>query len=423
MEHTKQILLERAVDINVRDEFLKKLESGKKLRIKFGIDPTGPVLHIGRASTIRQLKKFQDLGHTVVLIIGDFTGQIGDTSDKQSERQPLTREQIEANMANYKQQLGILLDINKAEFHYNSTWHDKLTFGESLQLAQSFTVAQMIERENYALRFEQHKPIGLHEFMYPLMQGYDSVAIKADVEIGGTDQLFNLMAGRVIQKRYGQTPQSVVTFDLLEGTDGRKMSTSWGNAIYITDDALSMYGKVMSITDTLIAQYYKICTDIPAAVITELVKTIAGGANPRDAKASLAREIVSIYHDEASAITAEEAWNKQFREGGRPDAIAGSTPIVIESANPYLVLDDPAPAPGTVVKDSAPFKDVETPLIQILVDNGLAASRSEARRLLEQGGVKLNDEKMELIIQTPLRIKTGDILQVGKRRYLKLVVA
>lgn len=386
------LILQRAQDIIVKDDAEKLLRAGKPLRIKYGVDPTGPIIHLGRASTIHRLRNLQDLGHTIVLIVGDFTAKIGDTSDKTSERQPLSDEQIHANMADYKRQLGQILDMSKVEFHHNSEWLGKLSPAEFIELAQSFTVAQMIERENYSLRFKAGKPIGLHEFLYPILQGYDSVAIKADVEIGGTDQLFNMMAGRVIQKHYGQKVQQVLTFDLLTGPDGRKMSTSWGNAIYITDEPNDMYGKLMRIHDDLIAQYYRICTDIPEDVIESVVQDIAAGANPRDTKASLAREIVSIYHGEDAALSAEEAFNNQFREGNRPEDIPEIT-----------------------------IKSTEIDPVAFLVQAELVTSNSEARRLIQQGGVRVDDNVLETV--NPVTVKTGVIVQVGKRRFVKIRVA
>ena len=383
----KDILLGRAQDAIIREELERSLGS-EKLRVKFGIDPTGPILHLGRASTIRRLRNLQDLGHQIVLIVGDFTAKIGDTSDKTSERQPLTDTQIHANMSDYKRQMSQILNMDQVEFHYNSEWLAKLTPAEFLELTQNFTVAQMIERENYALRFKEGKPIGIHEFLYPVLQGYDSVVIKADVEIGGSDQLFNLMAGRVMQKHYGMKPQSVMTFDLLTGPDGRKMSTSWGNAIYITDEPNDMFGKVMRINDELIPQYYRICTDVSDDVIQQVTTAIAEGSNPRDTKASLAREIVRLYHGEDAALEAEEAFNRQFRDGQRPEDINEHS-LVKANWDP----------------------------VELLVHLKLVESKSEARRLLDQGGVRHNDEKIE---QQNLIVKGGDVIQVGKRRYAKL---
>lgn len=383
------LILSRAKDLVVKEE-LTELLSSRKLRIKFGIDPTGARLHLGRAATIHRLRNLQDMGHQIVLIVGDFTAKIGDASDKTSERQPLSDEEIKANMTDYERQLGLILDMDKVEFRHNSEWLSKLAFDEVIKLTQLFTVAQMIERENYALRFKEGRPIGLHEFLYPILQGYDSVAIESDVEVGGTDQLFNLLAGRTVQKHYGQTPQQVMTFDLLTASDGRKMSTSWGNAIYITDEPGDMYGKLMRIHDELIAQYYRIATDVPEALIQQAVTDIAAGANPRDTKASLAREIVAIYHGADAALEAEEAFNRQFREGHKPTDMPEST---------------------LTKKEWAP--------VDLLVGLKLANSNSAARRLIEQGGVRLNDQKIE---DDTVKIKSGDVIQVGKRRFVKLRV-
>jgi tyrosyl-tRNA synthetase len=381
------LILGRAKGVVVREE-LEQLLATKKLRVKLGIDPTGQHLHLGRAATLRRLRNLQDMGHTIILIIGDFTAKIGDASDKASERQPLSDEQIKVNMVDYERELGLILDMNKVELRYNSEWLSELAFNEVIYLAQQFTVAQMIERENYAVRFKEGRPIGLHEFLYPILQGYDSVEVKADLEVGGTDQLFNLLAGRTVQKHYSQTPQQVLTFDLLTGPDGRKMSSSWGNAIYITDTPNNMYGQLMSINDELIAQYYRICTDIEEAVIEQTVKDIAAGANPRDTKASLAREIVRLYHGEKAALAAEEAFNKQFRDKERPDDIPEQT-----------------------------VSKREWEPVELLVGLELAASNSEARRLIEQGGVRINDEK---IGPDEVKVKSGDIIQVGKRRFVQI---
>lgn len=390
----KEMLLQRAHDAIIKEELAAKLGS-PALRVKFGIDPTGPVLHLGRASTVRRLRNLQDMGHTIVLIIGDFTARIGDASDKAAERQPLSTDEIRANMAGYKHQLGRILDMDKVEFRHNSEWLSKLPLDEIIALAQQFTVAQMIERENYALRFKERKPIGLHEFLYPLLQGYDSVAVKADIEVGGTDQLFNLMAGRVVQKHYGQKPQHVLTFDLLEGPDGRKMSTSWGNAIYITDEPAEMFGKVMAINDELIAEYYRVCTDVPQDVIDQVVKDIAAGANPRDTKASLAREIVTIYHGQSLAAEAEAAFSRIFRDKKGP------------SKEDIKEVD---------LGEEITFTGQQVSLMEFIVALTDVPSRSEARRLFDAGGIKVNGETAK----SEDMVKHGDLVSIGKRRFYKL---
>lgn len=385
----KELILGRAKDIIVREELEQQLDL-RPLRIKFGIDPTGPELHLGRASTIHRLKNLQDMGHQIVLIVGDFTAKIGDASDKNSERQPLSDDEIKRNMAGYKKQLGQILDMSKVEFRHNSEWLSKVDLAELIELAQQFTVAQMIERENYSQRFKEGKPIGLHEFLYPVLQGYDSVQVKADIEIGGTDQLFNLMAGRVMQKHFGQKPQHVITFDLLTGSDGRKMSTSWGNAVYITTDSADMYGQLMSINDELIPMYYKIATDVPLEAIVAVEESLAAGDNPRGTKASLAREIVAIYHGDKAAAEAETAFDRQFKEGKVPDDIP-----------------------------ERKLTKAEWDPVDLLTHLGLAASRSDARRLISQGGIRLDGTQ---IAAGAVKIKNGAIIQAGKRRYIKLKV-
>ena len=375
-----------------QDELEKAMKSGRKLRMKFGVDPTRPDIHIGHVVVLRQLRQFQDLGHTVIFLIGDYTTKIGDPSGKSKTRPMLTDEQISANAQTYLDQVGKILDVKKIEIRRNSEWLAKLTFADLLKLAAKFSVAQLIERDDFNNRLETGQELALHELLYPLMQAYDSVALEADVEFGGNDQLFNMLAGRSLQKKMDQRPQAVFVSELLVGTDGvKKMSKSLDNYIAINDVPVDMYGKVMSLPDSLIAPYYKLCTDIPKTVIDELVKTLATGANPRDSKASLAREIVRKYHGEAAALKSEDAWNSQFREGGRPEKI-----------------------------DTYQARDAHMTLVELLVESGMAASKNDARRLIEQGGVKLDDT-----VQTPDAVQiftTGDILQVGKRRYLKLKV-
>ncbi len=374
------------------DELEKAIKSGRKLRIKLGVDPTRPDIHLGHAVLLRQLRQFQDMGHTVIFLIGDYTSKIGDPSGKSKTRPILTDDEIMFNAQTYLDQVGRILDIKKVEIRRNSEWLSKLSFADLLKLAANFSVAQLIERDDFNNRLKSGQELSLHELLYPLMQAYDSVALEADVEFGGNDQLFNIMAGRSLQKKMGQRPQVVFIAELLVGTDGvKKMSKSLDNYIAITDEPVDMYGKVMSLPDSLIAPYYKLCTEIPMGVIDELVKTLAEGANPRDSKASLAREIVRIYHGEAVALKAEAAWNNQFREGGRPEDI-----------------------------EIFPINDAHMSLVDLLVETGMAASKGEARRLIDQGGVKLDDE-----VQKPESepvFTTGDILQVGKRRYLKLKV-
>jgi tyrosyl-tRNA synthetase len=388
-------LLERGVEnIIVRESLEKKLKSDGKLRVKFGIDPTGPSIHLGNAIPIWKLRQFQDLGHQIVFLIGDFTARIGDTSDKTAIRQPMTEEEIAGNMKSYKEQLGKILDLDKTEFVYNSQWLDKLTYKEILNLQSQFTVAQMIERENFHDRYKAGKPIGLQEFSYPLMQGYDSVAIKADVEIGGTDQTFNILAGREIQRAYGQEPQDVMTLALLEGTDGRKMSKSYGNIIGIADEPNDMYGKIMSMKDDLMVKYFILCTKMPLREVENIEKELkAEKVNPRNVKANLAREIVAIYHGEEDARKAEEEFNRIFREKELPSEM----PEVRVKAGEYQILD-------------------------FLAENKLAPSKTEAKRLIMQNAVKINGQ-VENEWQKTLKIETGKetIIQIGKRKFAKII--
>jgi tyrosyl-tRNA synthetase len=337
---------------------------------------------------LRKLRELQDLGHKVVLVIGGFTAQIGDPSDKLSKRPMLSEAAVRKNMADYKRQLGKILDLRKVEFRNNNDWLRKLNFKEIANLAESFSVLQMLERRNFKDRFSRREEISLREFLYPLMQGYDSVAIKADVELGGTDQLFNLMAGRVIQKYYGKKEQDILVNEMLEGTDGRKMSTSWGNVINISDEPNDMYGKVMAVDDKLIPKYFLLCTDLSE----EEIESIVASSNPRDAKARLAWEITAYYHGDEAAKGAESHFNRVFREK--------EVPLDIETFK-------------------APFP--KTNIVDLIVAAEMAASRSEAKRLIEQGGVSVDEKKINDPYQT-IEIPTkGIVLQVGKRKFKKIV--
>lgn len=385
-------LLTRGVeDVIIRDELEKLLKGSKRLRVKFGIDPTGDRLHLGHAVVYWKLRAFQELGHEVIILIGDYTAMIGDASDKDAERTQLKADEVRANMKNYLKQIGTIVDLEKAEIRYNSEWLKKLEFIDVLELASEFKVAQMLERDNFRQRYEAGKPIGLQEFLYPVMQGYDSVALHADVELGGNDQLFNMMAGRTLQKRAGQRSQSVLVTELLVGADGRKMSKTQPNCVFITDTPVDMYGKLMSINDELIPHYYRLATDVPVEVIEAVERDMAAGANPRDTKASLAREIVARYHGEKVALTAEGAWNKQFRDGETPSDL-----------DEYKADD----------------KELADPVG--LLANAFGVTKSEIRRLLEQGGVRIDGEVVESV--DDLKLKNGTIAQLGKRRFIKLRV-
>jgi tyrosyl-tRNA synthetase len=374
-------------DLIVRDELEKKLKSGKKLRVKLGIDPTGSRIHIGRAVALWKLRQFQQLGHTVTLVVGSITAQIGDSSDKDSERPMITKKQVQDNFKTYKKQFSKILDMEKVELRYNGDWFDKMHLEEFFKLNSLFTIQQMIERENFALRIKANKPVGLHETLYPLLQGYDSVVLKSDLEVGGTDQLFNMLAGRTVQKFYGQNPQSVMSFHIMEGTDGRKMSTSWGNCIYIDDEPLEMFGKVMTINDELIPSYFKMATDVPMGIIEQVEKDMAMGGNPRDTKASLAREIVARYHGQKSALQAQQDWEAQFREGNKP-------------------------------QDIEKIKLKKDRLL-IIVAKAFEISNSEARRVISQGGVKIDDN---VIKDVDSLVSKSCLIQVGKRRYKQIEI-
>ncbi len=391
-EKIQELLSRGVVDLIVKDNLIKKLKSGKKLRIKFGVDPTGPKIHLGRASTMRRLKKFQELGHQVVLIVGDFTAQIGDASDKDKERPMLTYEKVKENMKNYLPQLGKIFDIEKAEIHYNSEWLGKLDYFDICRQADNFSVAQILDRENFSKRYKNGERISLRELLYPLMQGYDSVAIKADIELGGSDQLFNVLAGRTLQKAYGQEPQDVITFELMDGTDGRKMSTSWGNVILITDHPNDIYGKIMSMKDEMIIQYFKLATDVDLKEIAQMEKDLKNEKiNPRDLKMRLAREIISIYYSEKEALSAEKNFKTVFQKKSIPDDI-----------------------------EEFVFSEKELNLIDLLVKTKLCLSKSEARRVIEQGGVKIDNKQIKDINFILKLSKKGNILQKGKRFFAKI---
>jgi tyrosyl-tRNA synthetase len=385
-------LLTRGVDQIVGREELEQALGGKrKLRIKFGVDPTRPDMHIGHSIVMRKLRALQDAGHTVIFLIGDYTTKVGDPSGKSQTRPMLTDAEIKANLKTYLDQVGIFLNPRKAEIRYNSEWLGKLSFGDLLSLASNVSVAQTIERDDFKNRLGSGHELALHELLYPLMQAYDSVALEADMEFGGTDQLFNLMAARALQKKLGQRPQIVFTCELLVGLDGsKKMSKSLDNYIAVTDAPVDMYGKVMSLPDELIAPYYKLCTDIPLGAIDDLVKTLAAGANPRDSKASLAREIVRLYHGEPAALKAEESWNATFRDKSGPSA--------------------------DMIKElkvgSKPGK-----LIDFLVEQGIKSSRSQVRILVEQNGIRVNGATVE----DPFHeLKPGDELNIGKTEFYML---
>lgn len=381
-------ILQRGVTEIIHQKHLEAVLRGrKKLRIKLGIDPTSPNIHIGRAVVLWKLRAFQDLGHQVVFIVGDFTGQIGDTSDKDAERPMLTEAEISKNVKTYLDQAYKILDKDKTEAHYNSTWLSKLGFAEIGRLANLFGMHEFSARDNIAKRLKAGKRVSLRELLYPLMQGYDSVAVKADVELGGTDQRFNLLAGRTVQQEYGLPPQDVLMTDLLIGTDGRKMSSSWGNTINLTDTPDIMFGKAMSIPDNLMDQYFTLATNTLWQHIDEIKKSYK---NPRDRKLILAHTITEQYHGAAAARKAQENFISQFSKKELP----ADMPEVKLKAGSYQ-------------------------LVEVLVQTKLATSKSEARRLIAQGGVKIN-QKPATEQTLELGTKNNLILQVGKRKFVKI---
>jgi tyrosyl-tRNA synthetase len=381
-----EILSRGVEEVIDKKELEQKLKSGKQLRIKLGIDPTSPNIHIGRAVPLLKLKDFQDLGHKIVFIIGDFTGVIGDTSDKDSERPMLSDEQVKENMKSYIEQAGKILNIDECEIHYNSSWLSKLNYKEICTQANVFSLSDFISRDNIKRRLDQGKRISLRELMYPLMQGYDSVEIKADVEVGGTDQKFNLLAGRELQRSYGQSPQDILTNPLIEGLDGRKMSSSWGNSVNLLDSANDMYGKIMSLRDEFIIKYFILTTRVDLDLIKEYQKQLKDGINPKEIKMKLAYEVVRFYHGEEESIKAQEYFVNTFSKK--------ETPTEIEK-----------------------FKPNEYDIISVLVDSQLSSSKSEAKRILEQGGVKVNGE---VVSDSKFVVEPGSVLQKGKIKFLEI---
>jgi len=372
----------------VKEELEAKLKKNTPLRVKYGIDPTGPRIHIGHASVMRKLQYLQKMGHTIVLIVGDFTAQIGDTSDKESERGVISMDQIKENVESFQKQLGHIFDFSKAEIHYNSTWFNTMNLGDFLELSQLFSVAQMLERDNFSKRYEDNKRIGLQEFLYPVLQGYDSVAVNADIEIGGNDQLFNILAGRTVQKYFRQPQQNVILYELLLGTDGRKMSKTWQNAVWIDDAPNDMFGKLMTVGDELIYDYFRLCTDLSDEDLRVIKEKLDATDNPRDIKAQMAKELVAIYNDADSAESAEKAFNKQFQDGALPDDIDD----VVVNVSTWKIAD-------------------------LLVEIGLAESKSKAKRAFDQGGVRIN----QVVVKTEeVKISNNDVIQVGKRNFRKL---
>lgn len=384
-----------ADDILVEAELVEKLKTGKPLRIKAGFDPTAPDLHLGHTVLINKLRTFQQLGHEVIFLIGDFTGLIGDPTGKNVTRQPLSREQVLANAETYKQQVFKILDPEKTQVRFNSEWMDELGAAGMIKLAASQTVARMLERDDFKKRYANGQPIAIHEFLYPLVQGWDSVALESDVELGGTDQRFNLLMGRELQREQGQAQQTVLMMPLLEGLDGvQKMSKSLNNYIGITDASNDMFGKVMSISDDLMWRYYDLLSFKPLEEVAQIKQTVAEGGNPRDAKITLAKELIARFHTDADAEAAHQDFIQRFSKNAIPD----------EMPEHELVLPAEGMAIGNLLKEAS-----------------LVSSTSEAMRMIKQGAVKIDGEK---VIDTRMNIENAGqaVYQVGKRKFARITL-
>jgi tyrosyl-tRNA synthetase len=386
------VILRGADELVSEAELVERLKTGRPLRVKAGFDPTAPDLHLGHTVLINKMRQFQELGHRAQFLIGDFTGMIGDPSGRNATRPPLTREQIEANARTYQDQVFKILDPQKTEILFNSAWMTELGAAGMIRLASHYTVARMLERDDFAKRFKGNQPIAVHEFLYPLAQGYDSVAMKADIELGGTDQKFNLLVGRELQRDWGQSPQCILTVPLLEGLDGiNKMSKSMGNYVGINEPAEEIFGKLMSISDTLMWRYYELLSFRPMAEVNALKAEVEAGRNPRDVKVLLAQEIVARFHSRAAAEQALAEFEARFRDHAIPEnlpevAIAATEPVA---------------------------------LVQVMKQANLVPSTSEAMRMIEQGGVKLDGER---VVDRALRLAPGTlaVLQVGKRKFARV---
>lgn len=387
-------LIKRGADeLLIEAELIDKLKSGRPLRVKAGFDPTAPDLHLGHTVLINKLRHFQELGHHVMFLIGDFTGMIGDPTGRNATRPPLSREQILENAKTYREQVFKILDPEKTEVCFNSTWFEPVGAAGMIKLAALHTVARMLERDDFAKRYANNQPIAIHEFLYPLCQGYDSVAMRADVELGGTDQKFNLLVGRELQKHYGQAPQCILTMPLLEGLDGvNKMSKSYGNYVGINEPPREIFGKLMSISDELMWRYYELLSFRTNDEIAQFNKEVGEGRNPRDIKVLLAQEIVERFHSRKDAESALTDFEARFRQGAIPDDIEQ---VVLDCGSEGMQI------------------------AQVLKQAGLTASTSEALRMIEQGGVRLDGEKLA---DRALVLKRGStvVLQVGKRKFARV---
>ena len=386
-------LLRGADEVLIKQELIEKLKEGRPLRIKAGFDPTAPDLHLGHTVLINKLKQFQDLGHEVMFLIGDFTGMIGDPTGKNVTRKPLTREEVIHNAKTYEEQIFKILDSNKTSVMFNSSWMNAMSSADLIQLAAKHTVARMLERDDFSKRFKGGQSIAIHEFLYPLIQGYDSVEMKADVELGGTDQKFNLLVGRQLQEAFGQKPQVVITMPILEGLDGvQKMSKSLNNYIGIADVADEMFGKIMSISDELMWRYFELLSFRPTAEINSWKLECIEGANPRNYKVKLAQEIIERFHDGKAAVKALENFEARFQRGAMPDEI-DEIELKIQGSS-FCIAN-------------------------LLKESGLTSGTSEAIRLINQGAVKIDGEKVS-DAKLEISINTQNIYQVGKRKFAKV---
>ncbi|MHC8469699.1 tyrosine--tRNA ligase [Plesiomonas shigelloides] len=396
IEEALAVIKRGVEDLLPEDELIAKLKEGRPLRVKLGADPTAPDIHLGHTVILTKLRQFQDLGHEVIFLIGDFTGMVGDPSGKNTTRPPLTKDQVMANAETYKEQVFKVLDPAKTRIEFNSSWLGEMGAEGMIRLASRQTVARMLERDDFKKRFHDHQSIAIHEFMYPLLQGYDSVALEADVELGGTDQRFNLLMGRELQKEYGQKPQIVITMPLLVGLDGeKKMSKSAHNYIGISEAPSEMFGKVMSISDDLMWDWYVLLSFRPLAEIDDFKARVAAGSlNPRDVKVWLAKEIIARFHSQADADAAEQEFINRFQKGAMPDEM------------PELTLD--AGSEGIAIAN-------------LLKDADLVASTSEALRMIKQGGVKIDGEKVD---DAKLTLSAGStaVYQVGKRKFARVTL-
>jgi tyrosyl-tRNA synthetase len=385
-----------AAEILLESELLTKLRRGQPLRVKAGFDPTAPDLHLGHTVLINKMRRFQELGHEVLFLIGDFTGLIGDPSGRNATRPALTVEEVQANAVTYQQQIFKILDPQKTRIVFNSHWMNEMSSVGLIRLAAKHTVARMLERDDFAKRYKGGQPIAIHEFLYPLVQGYDSVALKADVELGGSDQKFNLLVGRQLQESYGQEPQVVLTTPLLEGLDGNnKMSKSLGNYVGITDPPDEMFGRLMSISDELMWRYYELLSFLPVADVARLKRAVADGRNPRDVKFELGSEIVDRFHGSGHGARARDEFIARFRQGAQPDSMAE---VTLHAAEGHLGL------------------------AQALKGAGLVSSTSDAIRQIRQGAVKVDGERVEDITMK-LAVGASHVVQVGKRRFARISIA